>query len=145
MASNGTTESHVKVGENRDFTDDYSASNGEGDAGEATKRRRVTHDYRKLSKLGYDPSVSTNVKHGQSIELKGISHTYLLIVHQHKFLSFIPLHQTVDFIDYYHEILVGNVLTLLFSYIIEMEVRCVYKHSQYVKDGLSVPTSLWNP
>lgn len=77
MASNGATESHVKVGENRDFTDDYSASNGEGDAGEGTKRRRVTHDYRKLSKLGYDPSVSMNVKHGQSIELKGISHIYL--------------------------------------------------------------------
>lgn len=81
MASSGATESHVKVSENRDFTDDYSASNGEGDAGEGTKRRRVNHDYRKLSKLGYDPSVSTNLKHGQSIELKGIyPHIYLSFI-----------------------------------------------------------------
>ncbi|XP_049881730.1 lysine-specific demethylase RSBN1L [Pectinophora gossypiella] len=71
MASGGPQESNVKVGENRDISEEYSASNGEGDAGEGSKRRRVTHDYRKLSKLGYDPNVSTNLTHGPSMDSKG--------------------------------------------------------------------------
>ncbi|XP_048486685.1 uncharacterized protein LOC105386526 [Plutella xylostella] len=62
MASSASVESPVKVGENRESPDDYSSSNSEVDAGEGSKRRRVTHDYRKLSKLGYDPSVSSPTK-----------------------------------------------------------------------------------
>ncbi|XP_032524773.2 uncharacterized protein LOC116775876 [Danaus plexippus] len=64
MASN---DSHVKVNENCDILDDCYSSCSETDAGEGTKRRRVTHDYRKLSKLGHDPSVSTNLKHATTV------------------------------------------------------------------------------
>lgn len=71
MASSESLQSNVKVGENRDFVDDYCSPIGEADAGEATKRRRVTHDYKRLSKLGYDPSVSSNAKLLQSSESKG--------------------------------------------------------------------------
>lgn len=71
MASNGPLDSHVKVSENCDFGEDYCGANSEADAGEATKRRRVTHDYRKLSKLGYDPTMSTSLKQGSPFEPKG--------------------------------------------------------------------------
>ncbi|KAJ2940974.1 hypothetical protein O0L34_g13100 [Tuta absoluta] len=65
------SESSVKNGENREFSDEFSNTNGDGDAGESGKRRRVTHDYRKLSKLGYDPSMSTQTPVNQSAESKG--------------------------------------------------------------------------
>lgn len=83
MASNGPPECDVKVGENRDYVDDYSSSNSDGDAGERAKRRRVTNDYRKLSKLGYDPSVSTNLKHGTSSDSKGTLYFFIstLVLH----------------------------------------------------------------
>lgn len=71
MASNDSIESHVKVSENRDNVDDCCSSPSETDAGDANKRRRVSHDYRKLSKLGYDPSVPTNLKHASSTDFKG--------------------------------------------------------------------------
>ncbi|XP_045780033.1 lysine-specific demethylase 9 [Maniola jurtina] len=71
MASNDSMESHVKVGENGDFVDDCGNACSDTDAGESTKRRRVTHDYRKLSKLGYDPSVPTNSKQASSGDSKG--------------------------------------------------------------------------
>ncbi|XP_023941496.1 lysine-specific demethylase RSBN1L [Bicyclus anynana] len=71
MASDDSMESHVKVGENGDFVDDTSNVCSDTDAGESTKRRRVTHDYRKLSKLGYDPSVPTNSKHAPPVDSKG--------------------------------------------------------------------------
>lgn len=71
MASSEPLQSHVKVGENHDFADDYCSSNSEADAGEGTKRRRVTHDYKRLSKLGYDPSVSVNAKQAQTSDCKG--------------------------------------------------------------------------
>ncbi|KAM3959897.1 LOW QUALITY PROTEIN: uncharacterized protein ACR2FA_006034 [Aphomia sociella] len=71
MASKEPLQSNVKVGENREYTEDYCSSMSEVDAGEGTKRRRVTHDYRRLSKLGYDPSVSTNAKLMQSFDGKG--------------------------------------------------------------------------
>lgn len=70
MASNDSKESHVKVGENGDFVDDIGNA-CDTDAGESTKRRRVTHDYRKLSKLGYGPSMPTNMKHASSGDSKG--------------------------------------------------------------------------
>lgn len=78
MASHWSAESSVKVGENREFADDYSSSNSEADAGEGTKRRRVTHDYRKLSKLGYNTSVSSSPKPQSSSEPKGTYYSYLL-------------------------------------------------------------------
>ncbi|XP_046973881.1 uncharacterized protein LOC124540406 [Vanessa cardui] len=70
MASNDSIESQVKVSENRDTVDDCYSSCSETDAGEGIKRRRVTHDYRKLSKLGYDPSVPTNLKHASTSDFK---------------------------------------------------------------------------
>ncbi|CAH2060955.1 unnamed protein product, partial [Iphiclides podalirius] len=66
MASKEHIESPVKVSENRDLSEDNCSSSSEADAGEGIKRRRVTHDYKKLSKLGYDPSVSTDSKHASS-------------------------------------------------------------------------------
>lgn len=80
MASNCSPETNVKVSENRDSAEDYNSSNSEADAGEAIKRRRVTHDYRKLSKLGYDPSMSLNIKHAPSPDFKGIFYNYAPIV-----------------------------------------------------------------
>ncbi|KAL0859452.1 hypothetical protein ABMA27_010622 [Loxostege sticticalis] len=71
MASDQPVQSNVKVGENRDFAEDVYGQNSEADAGEGSKRRRVTHDYKRLSKLGYDPSVSTNAKQPQSLDSKG--------------------------------------------------------------------------
>lgn len=71
MASNDSIESQVKVGENLDTADDCYISCSETDTGEGIKRRRVTHDYRKLSKLGYDPSMPTNLKHATSSDFKG--------------------------------------------------------------------------
>ncbi|XP_063543034.1 lysine-specific demethylase RSBN1L [Cydia strobilella] len=71
MASSGPLDSNVKVGENCDNTDDYFSGSSDADAGEATKRRRVTHDYRKLSKLGYDPTMSTTSRQGSTSEPKG--------------------------------------------------------------------------
>ncbi|KAG6446633.1 hypothetical protein O3G_MSEX004538 [Manduca sexta] len=70
-SSNEARVSHVKVSGNRDFGNDCYESNGEGDAGEGTKRRRVAHDYRKLSKLGYDPSVSNESRLTPSCESRG--------------------------------------------------------------------------
>ncbi|CAG5058268.1 unnamed protein product [Parnassius apollo] len=66
MASNEHIESHVKVSENRELSEDDCSSSSETDAGEDVKHRRVTHGYKKLSKLGYDPSVSTDSKHASS-------------------------------------------------------------------------------
>lgn len=63
--------SHVKVGETLDCVDDYRGSSSEKDAGQAVKRRRISHDYRKLSKLGYGPSVSTEPRHAMSPDSKG--------------------------------------------------------------------------
>lgn len=77
MASNSSPETNVKVSENRDSAEDYNSSNSEADAGEAIKRRRVTHDYRKLSKLGYDPSMSLHIKHAPSPDFKGIFYSYV--------------------------------------------------------------------
>ncbi|XP_060807613.1 lysine-specific demethylase 9 [Amyelois transitella] len=71
MASSESVQTNVKVVENRDFADDYISPNSEADAGEGTKRRRVTHDYRRLSKLGYDPSMSSSAKLVQSSDAKG--------------------------------------------------------------------------
>lgn len=71
MASYDSIESHVKVRENRAIVDDCCSSSSETDAGEANKRRRMSHDNRKLSKLGYDPSVPTNLKHASSTDFKG--------------------------------------------------------------------------
>ncbi|XP_068624703.1 uncharacterized protein [Battus philenor] len=63
MASNEYLESHVKVSENVSVTEENCSLNSEADAGEGAKRRRMSHDQKKLSKLGYDPSVSTDSKH----------------------------------------------------------------------------------
>ncbi|CAH2243720.1 uncharacterized protein LOC120634459 [Pararge aegeria] len=71
MASDDSMESHVKVDENGDFADDSSNACSDTETGEGSKRRRVTHDYRKLSKLGYDPSVPTNLKHASTVDSKG--------------------------------------------------------------------------
>ncbi|XP_063834922.1 uncharacterized protein LOC135084107 [Ostrinia nubilalis] len=71
MASDQPVQTNVKVSEIRDFADDIYGQNSEADAGEGCKRRRVTHDYKRLSKLGYDPSVSTNAKPPQSLDSKG--------------------------------------------------------------------------
>ncbi|XP_045539586.1 uncharacterized protein LOC106716681 [Papilio machaon] len=70
MASNEHLESHVKLSENRSLSEDNCNSSSAGDAGEGVKRRRVTHDYKKLCKLGYDPSMSTESTHA-SIDSKG--------------------------------------------------------------------------
>jgi hypothetical protein len=83
MASDQPLQSNVKVGENRDFAEDHNGLYNEADAGEGSKRRRVTHDYRKLSKLGYDPSMSTNAKHSQSHDSKGTDY-YTSTVYTHK-------------------------------------------------------------
>ncbi|XP_028160646.1 uncharacterized protein LOC114353038 [Ostrinia furnacalis] len=71
MASDQPVQTNVKASEIRDFADDIYGQNSEADAGEGCKRRRVTHDYKRLSKLGYDPSVSTNAKPPQSLDSKG--------------------------------------------------------------------------
>lgn len=63
--------SHVKVGETLDYVGDYSGSSSRKEAGNAVKRRRVSHDYRKLSKLGYGPSVSAESEHAMSPDSKG--------------------------------------------------------------------------
>ncbi|XP_026760342.2 uncharacterized protein LOC113519434 [Galleria mellonella] len=76
MASKEPLQSNVKVVENREFNEDYSTSIIEIDAGEGTKRRRMTHNYRRLSKLGYDPSMSTNTKLIQSCDGKGKKRKY---------------------------------------------------------------------
>lgn len=65
---------HVKVDENREFATNYCSSGGEGDAGEGNKRRRVSHDYRKLSKLGYGSSMSNDSRLIPGNETKGINH-----------------------------------------------------------------------
>ncbi|KPJ04904.1 Round spermatid basic protein 1-like protein [Papilio xuthus] len=70
MASNEHLESHVKLSENRSLSEDNSNSSSAEDAGEGVKRRRVSHDYKKLCKLGYDPSMSTESTHA-SIDSKG--------------------------------------------------------------------------
>lgn len=72
MASKDSDESHVNLSENRDIVINCLNSNSDSEAGEGIKRRRVTHDYRKLSKLGYDPSVPTNLKHAAPSDSKGI-------------------------------------------------------------------------
>lgn len=71
MASNGPLESCVKVAENRDGSDDCSNSTSETDTGENMKRRRITHDYKKLAKLGYIPSVSNFQKTPLTQDSKG--------------------------------------------------------------------------
>lgn len=84
MASDQPLQSNVKVSDNQEFAEDFYGQNSEADAGEGTKRRRVTHDYKRLSKLGYDPSVSTNAKHPQSLDSKGTDHsitTHKLLLH----------------------------------------------------------------
>ncbi|XP_038219093.1 uncharacterized protein LOC119837552 [Zerene cesonia] len=70
MASNDTLQSNVKVDEIHDFGDYETSDRSKLDAGEGGKRRRMSHGYRKLSKLGYDPSVPTNLKHATSREFK---------------------------------------------------------------------------
>lgn len=84
MASEEPLQSNVKVCENREFSEEFNGQNYEADAGEGIKRRRVTHDYKRLSKLGYDPSMSTNAKHPQSLDSKGTDRcisTYKLRLH----------------------------------------------------------------
>lgn len=71
MASNGSLDSQAKVFANLDLSGDYNNLNCDSDAGDGTKRRRVTHDYRKLSKMGYDPSVSSGGKLTPPLESKG--------------------------------------------------------------------------
>lgn len=68
MASNGPVETNVKVHENRDCSIEFNNSISDFDAGENTKRRRVTHDYKKLSKQGYFPSLSAMNKSGSTQE-----------------------------------------------------------------------------
>ncbi|GBP26686.1 Round spermatid basic protein 1-like protein [Eumeta japonica] len=67
MASSAPLEASVKFNENRDGSDGNNSSNSETDACDNSKRRRITHDYRKLSKVGYVPSVSSK----QSSDSKG--------------------------------------------------------------------------
>ncbi|KAL4712533.1 hypothetical protein ACJJTC_007549 [Scirpophaga incertulas] len=71
MASDQPLQCNVNACENLNFTDEYNGFNSEEEAGEGSKRRRVTHDIKKLLKLGYDPSVSTNSKH-HSHDSKGM-------------------------------------------------------------------------
>lgn len=63
--------SHVKVGENCDYVGKLCGSKSKEDAGDGVKRRRVSHDHRKLSKLGHGPSVSTETRVALSTETKG--------------------------------------------------------------------------
>lgn len=79
MASKKHLESPVKVSENRELSEDNCSSSSEADAGESIKRRRVNHDYKKLSKLGYDPSVSTDSIHASS-DTKGIIHFITILL-----------------------------------------------------------------
>ncbi|XP_028044091.1 round spermatid basic protein 1-like protein [Bombyx mandarina] len=69
-SSNEARLSHVKAGENLELGGDYRKANGESCAGEASKRRRISHDTKKPSRPGCDPSVSTKHIH-TSIESKG--------------------------------------------------------------------------
>ncbi|XP_072946118.1 uncharacterized protein [Epargyreus clarus] len=71
MATNDSQKTHVKVVENRDFVDDYYSSSSEAEAGEGVKRPRMSHDYRKLSKLGYFTAVANDLKRVSSGDPKG--------------------------------------------------------------------------
>lgn len=75
-SSNEARLSHVKAGENLELGGDYRKANGESCAGEASKRRRISHDTKKPSRPGCDPSVSTKHIH-TSIESKGILLLYI--------------------------------------------------------------------
>lgn len=71
-SSKDTRESHVKVDGNRVYSDNYCGPSGERDAGEGAKRRRRSHDHKKLMKLGYGPSMSNESGHTPSSESRGI-------------------------------------------------------------------------
>lgn len=70
-SSNEARVTHVKVSENHDFADDYCSTSGLKDAGETTKRRRVTYEGKKQSHQEYGTNMSTGTKHTSSLESKG--------------------------------------------------------------------------
>lgn len=68
---------HVKVGENRDYVDDYRGSGIGGGAGRTIRRRRPSHDFCKLPKLRNVPSMSTEERHALYTDSKGIVVVYI--------------------------------------------------------------------
>ncbi|XP_047519472.1 uncharacterized protein LOC125059206 isoform X1 [Pieris napi] len=70
MASKDSLQSHVKVSGNHDCSEYTNGEKAGADAGEGIKRRRSSQGCRKLSKLGNDQSVPTNLKHATSRDFK---------------------------------------------------------------------------
>lgn len=71
MASKDFLQSDVKVGENHDCNEYTNGEKAGADAGEGIKRRRTGQGCRKLSKMGNDLSVPSNVNHTTFRDFKG--------------------------------------------------------------------------
>lgn len=78
MASSRESKlSHVRVGENRNYIDDYRGSGIGGGTGRIVHHRRPSHDFSKLPKMGNGPSVSSEEIHAPFTDSKGIALLYI--------------------------------------------------------------------
>lgn len=71
MASNGPLETNINVNENGECGNDFSDRICENDISDSVKRRRIAHDYKKLSKLGYVTDALAVHKPANSPEIRG--------------------------------------------------------------------------
>lgn len=69
--------SRRKIGENREYADDFRGSGIGGGAGGGIQHHRPSHDFNKVLKLGNGPSMSTEERHALYKDSKGIVVIYI--------------------------------------------------------------------